>query len=101
MTDFLDYADNLILHLERDNRSIKCFTTEDNNKFKILNGLSHLDSITNKYYITLKELKQLLVDSVVNGYTLKLNLVFKQGINGIVNELANEYKKREKNTCDI
>ena len=96
MSDFLDYPDNLILHLERDRRSYKCFTTDQKDKFKIINGLSEKDSVIDTKYYTLRELKQLMVDSVINGYTLKSNLIFKQGIHGIVNELAAERREQMK-----
>ena len=96
MSDFLDYPDNLILHLERDRRSYKCFTTDQKDKFKIINGLSEKDSVIDTKYYTLRELKQLMVDSVINGYTLKSNLIFKQGIHGVVNELAAERREQMK-----
>lgn len=94
MSDILDFPDNLVLHLERDKRSYKCFTTERRNHFKVINGLSYADSVIDTKYINERELKQLLVDSCINGYQLKLNLAFKQGLLGIVKELA---KEREDN----
>lgn len=90
MTDILDFPDNIVLHLERDKRSYKCFTTEKRNHFKVINGLSYADSVIDTKYLNERELKQLLVDSCINGYQLKLNLVFKQGLLGIVKELAKE-----------
>lgn len=98
MTDMLDYPDNVILHLERDRRSLKCFTTDEKNKFKVINGLYEKDSIIDTKYYTVRDLKQLLVDSLINGYVLKLNLIFKQGVYNVVKELAEErqeYLKRE------
>ena len=94
MTDMLDYPDNLVLHLERERRSYKCFTTDVKDKFKILNGLCDMDNIVDTKYLNIRELKQLLVDSVINGYTLKTNLIFKKGFHGIVNELAEERMKK-------
>ena len=94
----LDYPDNVILHLERDRRSLKCFTTDEKNKFKVINGLYEKDSIIDTKYYTVRDLKQLLVDSLINGYVLKLNLIFKQGVYNVVKELAEErqeYLKRE------
>lgn len=96
MSDFLDYPDNLVLHLERDRRSYKCFTTDKKEQFKIISGLSEMDSIIDTKLYTLRELKQLLVDSVINGYTLKSNLIFKQGFHGVVNELAAERREQMK-----
>lgn len=92
---FLDYPDNLVLHLERDRRSIKCFTTEQRNKFKVLIGMSDMDTIVDTTYVNTRELKQLLVDNIINGYILKLNLAFKQGLNGVLKELAAEFVSRQ------
>jgi hypothetical protein len=94
MTDFLDYPDNLVLHLERDKRSYKCFTTDKRNHFKIINGLSFGDAVIDTKYINERELKQLLVDSSINGYQLKVNLAFKQGLIGVVRELAKEREEQ-------
>ncbi len=98
MTDVLDYPDNVVLHLERDRRSLKCFTTDEKNKFKVINGLYEMDSVIDTKYYTVRDLKQLLVDSIINGYVLKLNLIFKQGVHGVVKELAaerEEYLKQQ------
>jgi hypothetical protein len=98
MTDILDYPDNVILHLERDRRSLKCFTTDEKNKFKVINGLYEMDSVIDTKYYTVRDLKQLLVDSIINGYVLKLNLIFKQGVHNVVKELAaerEEYVKQQ------
>lgn len=94
MTDFLDFPDNLILHLERDRRSYKCFTTDKREYFKVINGLYEKDSVIDTKFINIRELKQLFVDSVINGYTLKFNLIFKEGFHGVVNELAAERRKQ-------
>ena len=88
--DHLDYPDNLVLHLERDKHSYKCYTTDDRNKFKIIKGLSIYDGVINRMFITERELKQLFIDESVNGYELKTNLVFKKGLHGIAKELAAE-----------
>lgn len=90
MTDILDYPDNLVLHLERSKRSYKCFTTDEKDKFKVINGLSDMDGVIDTKYIYIRDLKQLMVDSVINGYTLKTNLIFKKGFHGTVKELAEE-----------
>ena len=98
MTDILDYPDNVILHLERDRRSLKCFTTDQKDKFKVINGLYEMDSVIDTKYYTVRDLKQLLVDSIINGYVLKLNLIFKQGVQNVVKELAaerQEYVKQQ------
>lgn len=90
MTDFLEFPDNLVLHLERSKRSYKAFTTDKKGLFKIINGLSDGDAVIDVKYINERELKQLLVDSCINGYELKLNLAFKGGFFGVVKELARE-----------
>lgn len=94
MSEVLDYPDNLVLHLEREKRSYKCFTTDRRDLFKIINGLSFGDSVIDTKYINERELKQLLVDSSINGYQLKTNLAFKQGLIGVVRELAKEREEQ-------
>jgi hypothetical protein len=93
-TDILDFPDNLILQLERDRRSYKCFTTDKRDYFKVINGLYEKDSVIDTSFVSKRDLKQLMVDSVINGYTLKLNLIFKEGFHGVVNELAAERRLR-------
>jgi hypothetical protein len=94
MSDILDFPDNLILQLERDRRSYKCFTTDKRDYFKVINGLYEKDSVIDTSFVSKRDLKQLMVDSVINGYTLKLNLIFKEGFHGVVNELAAERRIR-------
>jgi hypothetical protein len=94
MSDILDFPDNLILQLERDRRSYKCFTTDKRDYFKVINGLYEKDSVIDTSFVSKRDLKQLMVDSVINGYTLKLNLIFKEGFHGVVNELAAERRLR-------
>ncbi len=90
MSDILEYPDNLVLHLERDRRSYKVFTTETKDKFKILGGLSDKDTIIDTKFMNIRDVKQLLVDSCINDYVIKSNLIFKQGFYGVVKELAKE-----------
>lgn len=97
----LNYPDNLVLCLERDKRSYKAFTTEVPNKFKIINGLSMGDAVIDTKFIDLKELKQLFVDSCVNGYSIKTNLMFKQGLLGVAKELAKEYEERTNKEAEM
>jgi hypothetical protein len=100
MENITSYADNLILHLERDGMTCKVYTTEDPNVFKSMTGMSYMDGITNTDKLNLRELKQLFVDHSVNGYSLKLNLVFKEGLFGVAKELAAEYQERKKREAE-
>jgi hypothetical protein len=103
MASLLDFPDNLILHLERDLRSYKAFTTEERGKFKLLYGLDSKDSIIDTKFINERELKQVLVDASVNGYELKINLAFKKNLYGIAKELAAEREAQVKaeETSDV
>lgn len=96
MTDILDYPDNLVLHLEREKRSYKVFTTDKRGSFKVINGLWAGDGVIDTSYIGERFLKQLFVDSCINGYDIKLNLIFKQGLLGIAKELAKEREEQLK-----
>jgi hypothetical protein len=98
--DITSFADNLVLHLERDYMSCKAYTTEEPDVFKVVTGMSHMDGIVYTDKLNLKELKQLFVDKSVNGYSLKLNLVFKAGLFGIAKELAAEYQERKKREAE-
>ena len=95
MSDIFDYPDNLVLHLERDRRSYKVFTTDKRGNYKLINGLWMGDSIIDTKYINERELKQLLVDSCINGYQIKTNLAFKQGLFGLARELAEEFRGKQ------
>lgn len=94
MSDILDYPDNLVLHLERDKRSYKVFTTEKRGVFKVINGLWAGDGVIDTSYIGERYLKQLMVDSCINGYEIKSNLIFKQGLFGLAKELAKEREEQ-------
>jgi hypothetical protein len=96
MADYLDFPDNLVLHLEREKRSYKVFTTDKRGVFKVLNGLMAGDAIIDTSYIGERYLKQLFVDSCINGYELKLNLIFKKGLFGVAQELAKEREEQLK-----
>jgi hypothetical protein len=94
MADYLDYPDNLILHLEREKRSYKVFTTDKRGQFKIINGLWIGDSVIDTKHCNERELKQLFIDNCCNGYEIKTNIVFKQGLFGVAKELAKEREDR-------
>jgi hypothetical protein len=96
MADYLDFPDNLVLHLEREKRSYKVFTTDKRGVFKVLNGLMAGDAIIDTSYINERYLKQLFVDSCINGYELKANLIFKKGLFGVAQELAKEREEQLK-----
>ena len=93
MDDILTYPDNLVVHLERFYRSYKAFTTEEPGKYKLIYGLSDKDSIIDIRIVTDRELKQTLVDACINGYDLKLNLVFKKNLYNLAKELADERER--------
>ena len=101
MADYLDYPDNLILHLEREKRSYKVFTTDKRGQFKIINGLWIGDSVIDTKHCNERELKQLFIDNCCNGYEIKTNIVFKQGLFGVAKELAKEREDRLKAEQEI
>lgn len=98
--DIIEYADNLVLHLQRNKRSYKCFTTCDKDKFKVIYGLSDYDVINDTKYMNLNEIKQLFVDSCINDYNIVTNLIFKKGLYGVAKELSEEYKKTNNQNQD-
>lgn len=101
MADILNYPDNLILHLERDRRSYKVFTTDKTNTFKVINGLWSGDGVIDTSFINLRQLEQLLVDSCINGYEIKSNLIFREGLYGVAKRLAKEREREEKERIEM
>lgn len=92
----LDFADNVVLHLQRGSRSIKVITTGEEDRFKVEQGLADGDSIVDTSYCTYKDARHVYINGMVNGYTQKLNLMFKKGLFGVAKELSNEYEARQK-----
>lgn len=85
-----EFPDNLIVVLERNRRTIKVTTTEDANRFKVVSELGDKDAVIDGRYITERELKQLIVDSCINGFEIRQNLAFKKSLYGLAKELAEE-----------
>lgn len=101
MSDYLDFPDNLVLQLERDRRSYKVFTTDKRGCFKVINGLWAGDGVIDTSYIGERQLKQLMIDSCINGYEIKANLIFKQGLLGLAKELAKEREEQLKQPKEV
>lgn len=87
-----EYPDNLIVVLQRHHRSIKVTTTGEPDRFKVVSGLDESDGIIDGCHITERELKQLVIDSCINGYELRLNQAFKKSLYALALELAEERK---------
>jgi hypothetical protein len=76
-------ADNIVLdfmELNEMKRRIKVVSTEDEDRFKVIRGLSARNQIVDVSYMTGNELKQLWIDSVVNGFECVKNEIFMRGI---------------------
>jgi hypothetical protein len=76
-------ADNTVLDFIEQNemkRRIKVISTEDEDRFKVIRGLSAKNQVVDTTYMSGTELKQLWIDSVVNGYECVKNEIFMRGI---------------------
>lgn len=76
-------ADNVVLDFIETNdmrRRIKVISTEDENRFKVIRGLNARNQVIDTTYMNTSELKQLWIDSVVNGYECMKNEIFMRGI---------------------
>ena len=75
-------ANNCVLEfVERgDNKKIKVFSTEIENVFKVVRGIAAKNQMVSSSLAAEPELKQLWIDSVVNGYECVKNEIFMRGI---------------------
>lgn len=84
-------ADNLVLEFLEQNemrRRIKVISTDEEDKFKVIRGLSAKNQVFDVTYMTGTELKQLWIDSVVNGFECVKNEIFMRGIKDCLPETA-------------
>lgn len=61
-------------------RRIKVFSTELDDVFKVVRGMNAKNQIIDTEMMGLKDIKQLWIDSVVNGYECVKNEIFMRGI---------------------
>jgi len=85
-----EFPDNPIVTLERNRRSIKVTTTGHPDVFDVVSGLGDDDGVIDRRRVSERELKQLIVDSCINGYEIRLNLAFKKSLYALAKELAEE-----------
>lgn len=78
----MNIANNLVLQFKcfSSNRSINVFSTEEEDRYKIVKGITPRNQVSHTEYGNLEDLKQLWIDSVVNEYELTHNLIFKKGV---------------------
>jgi hypothetical protein len=61
-------------------RSIKVFSTEKDDVFKVVRGMNAKNQVVDTKMMGVEEIKQLWIDSVVNGYECVRNEIFMRGI---------------------
>ena len=108
----MDIANNLVLQFKcfSSNRTISVFTTLEEDKYKIIRGITPRNQVSHTEYGNLEDLKQLWINSVCNEYELTHNLLFKKGIydcfpQEVIDKFSNpvKYKFNEKDDlveCD-
>jgi hypothetical protein len=83
MSHIIKPADNLVLEFKENSdlrRKVVVFSTEDPDKFKVIQGLNAQNQISDTTFKGVAEVKSLWIDLVVNGYTCIRNELFKRGI---------------------
>jgi len=94
----MDIANNLVLQFKcfSSNRTISVFTTPEEDKYKIIRGITPRNQITDTSYGNLEDLKQLWINSVCNEYDLTINLIFKKGVYDCFPKETLEYFSQER-----
>ncbi len=88
----VDYAGNEVLIMDgKGYTGLVVISTGDRNHFKT--EISIRGGITKKCDMTYDEVVQLFVDSVINGKTVKKQLLFQNGFQGAVDYCRNMYRK--------
>ena len=82
----LEYADNIVLHFRHTEMKMdtKVWTTGDVNRFKVGRGTDAGNRMYDTTFINMYDLESMAIDHIINGYELKVNWVFKDGIDGVV-----------------
>jgi len=94
-------ADNLVLEFkEREEalscrRTIKVYSTIDEDKFKVISSLSAKNQMLEATYVPYSQLKNVWIDAIVNGYSIVKNDVFEGGIQEVLKLCAEDHAKRE------
>jgi hypothetical protein len=86
------FADNMVLELTQGSRRIRVYTTAQEDTFKMEQEQQTVRLSTE--LMGLRQVKQLLIDSIVHGFRLTLNLLFRRGVGGVVEELAEEFRAK-------
>lgn len=95
------FADNLVLEFKEkeepmsSRRTICVYSTDDANKFKVVNSLSAMNQMRDTRYVPYEGLKHVWIDAIVNGYHIVRNEMFEGGIKEVLEKCAEEHAKRE------
>lgn len=94
----MNIANNLVLEFKcfSSNRKICVFTTEEDDKYKIIRGITPRNQVTHTEYGNIEDVKRLWIDSVCNEYELTLNLIFKKGVYDCFPKETIEYFSKER-----
>ena len=94
----MNIANNLVLQFKcfSSNRTISVFSTVEEDKYKIIRGITPRNQVSHTEYGNLENLKQLWIDSVCNEYELTHNLIFKKGVYDCFPKETIEYFSKER-----
>lgn len=85
------FADNLVLYMSTQRKqTMKIYSTENDDKFKVIKGLADSDKIIHTEFNNKDECRRLMFDYYINGYELILNNLVKGGINELLREYTNK-----------
>ena len=104
----MDIANNLVLQFKcfSSNRTINVFSTDEEDRYKIVSGITPRNQVSHTEYGNLEDLKRLYIDSIVNEYKLSHNLIFKKGImdafpKEVIDKFSNPVKYRFNENDDL
>lgn len=85
MNPFL-FKDNLVLHFSNPSmkQDTKVWATGEDDKFKVSAGMDAINRQYHTSFLTLNEVESMAIDHIVMGYEMKLNFLFRDGIDGVV-----------------
>lgn len=82
--------------------NIVVFATETEDRFKVVNDLCSRGNVTDVSYVNREQLKNLWINSIINGYVIAENRIFPAGILDCFDDITREkfkngvtYKKNE------
>jgi len=81
---FLNFPNNKIIELVCNRQKLQAFTTLKQDCFKVI------ETDKKNYYVDTRQLKQIVIDSMLMDYEISLNLFFNCSLEELATELIND-----------